>query len=93
MAVDPSYQRNGIGSALLKMFCHYIDENALDAFVMSSPAGVRLYSNFGFKAVGVVETKHGNFTSMLRTSGFMGNNGNVCEEGKLMANSHHCYEE
>lgn len=69
MAVDPSYQRQGVGSTLMEMFCRIVDENALDAFVMSSPAGIRLYSKFGFKAVGVVETNQGNFTSMLRSSG------------------------
>ena len=70
LAVDPDYQRRGVGSMLVQMFCHYVDENALDAFVLSSPAGVRLYSKFGFRAVGVVETEQGTFTSMLRTSGF-----------------------
>ncbi|KAL2838691.1 hypothetical protein BJX68DRAFT_248704 [Aspergillus pseudodeflectus] len=69
MAVDPNHQRQGVGSTLMKIFCDYVDENALDAFVLSSPAGIRLYSRFGFKAVGIVETKEGNFTSMLRTSG------------------------
>lgn len=51
---------------LMDWFCHSVDEKKLVAFVMSSPAGVRLYYKFGFKAVGVVETEHGNFTSMLR---------------------------
>lgn len=68
MAVDPNHQRQGVGSMLVRIFCDYVDENALDAFVLSSPAGIGLYSKFGFRAVGVVETKHGNFTSMLRTS-------------------------
>ncbi|KAK2811983.1 hypothetical protein FQN50_001690 [Emmonsiellopsis sp. PD_5] len=69
MAVDPNHQRQGVGSMLMRIFCDYIDENSLDAFVLSSPAGIRLYSKFGFREVGVVETEHGNFTSMLRTSG------------------------
>ncbi|KAL4948878.1 hypothetical protein BDW69DRAFT_198540 [Aspergillus filifer] len=38
LAVDPDYQRRGIGSMLIQIFCHYVDENALDAFVLSSPA-------------------------------------------------------
>lgn len=70
MAVDPNRQRQGVGSTLMEIFCHEVDENALNTFVLSSPAGVRLYSKLGFKAVGVVETKQGNFTSMLRASGF-----------------------
>lgn len=67
--MDPNHQRQGVGSTLMKIFCDYVDDNALDAFVLSSPAGTRLYSRFGFKAVGIVETKQGNFTSMLRASG------------------------
>lgn len=69
MAVDPNNQRQGVGSMLMNFFCDHVDKNALDAFVLSSPAGIRLYPKFGFRAVGVVETKQGNFTSMLRTSG------------------------
>lgn len=33
MAVGPNYQRQGVGSMLMKTFCDYVDENALDAFV------------------------------------------------------------
>lgn len=54
---------------LMKIFCDNVDENTLDAFVLSSPARIRLYPKFGFRVVGVVETKHGNLTSILRTSG------------------------
>lgn len=68
MTVDPDYQQQGVGSMLMNMFCHYADGNELDAFVMSSPAGVRLYSKFGFEVVDAVETEQGTFTSMLRTS-------------------------
>ncbi|KAL1867182.1 hypothetical protein Plec18167_008723 [Paecilomyces lecythidis] len=68
MAVNPDYQRQGIGSILMQSVCDEIDERGLDAFVMSSPAGIRLYSKFGFKAVGTVRTNHGVFTSMLRTA-------------------------
>ena len=51
---------------LMQLVCDKADRNDLDAFVMSSPAGVRLYTNFGFKEVGAVETIHGKFASMLR---------------------------
>jgi predicted N-acetyltransferase YhbS len=71
MAVDPNHQRQGVGSALMDMFCRTLDENELDAFVMSSPMGARLYSKFGFKAVGAIQTKQGNITSMLRPQGTM----------------------
>ena len=68
--MDPNHRRQGVGALLMRSFCCHVDENALDAFVMFSPAGVRLYSKFGFRAFGgVVETKYGNFTSMLRALG------------------------
>jgi predicted N-acetyltransferase YhbS len=66
MSVDPTYQRLGIGSMLLQFVCNEVDQNSYDAFVIASPAGVRLYTKFGFKAVGAVETHQGKFTSMLR---------------------------
>lgn len=53
----------------MKIFWDYVDKNTLDAFVLSSPAGIRLYCKFGFRAVRAVEIKHGNFTSILRTLG------------------------
>jgi predicted N-acetyltransferase YhbS len=71
MAVDPDHQRQGVGSTLLKMLCDVVDANALDIFVLSSPDGIQLYSKFGFKAVGVVETKQGSFTSMLRNQFYL----------------------
>ncbi|CEL09842.1 hypothetical protein ASPCAL12971 [Aspergillus calidoustus] len=58
------------GNGICRITFMAVDPNhqRQDAFVLSSPAGIRLYSRFGFKAVGIVETKEGNFTSMLRTS-------------------------
>ena len=56
MSVDPVYQYQGIGSMLLQFVCNEADQNKGDAFVLSSPAGVWLYTKLGFKAVGIVET-------------------------------------
>jgi ribosomal protein S18 acetylase RimI-like enzyme len=66
--VKPNYQRQGVGSQLVEMFCHDVEEDECDAYVLTPPAGIRLYENFGFMAVGVVETQQGTFTSMLRKS-------------------------
>ncbi|EFR01222.1 hypothetical protein MGYG_04226 [Nannizzia gypsea CBS 118893] len=66
--VNPNHQREGVGSTLMESFCRKVDESAADAFVMSSPAAVRLYSRFRFKTVGTVETEQGTFTSMFRAS-------------------------
>lgn len=44
MAVDPNHQYQVVGSMLMQSFCGYVDENALDTFVLSSPAGIPLYS-------------------------------------------------
>lgn len=63
MAVDPNDLRECVGS-----FCRKIDENAADAYVMSPPAAVRLYSKFGFVTIGTIETEQGAFTCMSRAS-------------------------
>jgi ribosomal protein S18 acetylase RimI-like enzyme len=68
LSVKPNYQRQGVGSQLVEMFCHDVEEDECDAYVLTPPAGIRLYENFGFMAVGVVETQQGTFTSMLRKS-------------------------
>lgn len=37
-----------------------------DCYVMASPAGIPLYRKHGFQDVGVIETIHGCFTSMIK---------------------------
>ncbi len=48
---------------------HIVEEMDLEdryGYVLASPAGVGLYSKFGFEVAGQVETPHGFITSMLR---------------------------
>ncbi|QPG96626.1 hypothetical protein C2857_004777 [Epichloe festucae Fl1] len=59
MSVHPDLQRHGLGSTLLKRVCDDMDELGWPAFVMSSPAGIRLYAKFGFDVVGRIETCEG----------------------------------
>lgn len=66
MSVRPDSQRQGFGSQLLEAVCHEVDKHGLPAFVMASPAGIRLYKKFGFEAVGKLETQTGTITSMFR---------------------------
>lgn len=66
MAVDPKYQRQGIGSRLMERMCEEIDRHGRYTYVLASPEGVRLYSKFGFVAVGEAKTDKGVITSMLR---------------------------
>ncbi|KAG8412959.1 hypothetical protein J3458_013382 [Metarhizium acridum] len=66
VCLHPDHQRHGLGSALLKRVCDDIDELGWPAFVMSSPAGVRLYTKFGFDVVSRIETCEGTLTSMFR---------------------------
>jgi GNAT superfamily N-acetyltransferase len=68
MSVHPDHQLQGLGSKMLEQVCVEIDRLRWPAFVMASPAGVRLYAKFGFDVVGRVETSEGAFTSMLRQS-------------------------
>ncbi|KAL7963305.1 hypothetical protein V8C34DRAFT_267825 [Trichoderma compactum] len=66
MSVHPDYQRQGLGFRLLLRACEEIDSLGWPAFVMASPAGVQLYTKFGFDVIGGVETNEGVFTSMVR---------------------------
>jgi ribosomal protein S18 acetylase RimI-like enzyme len=68
ISVDPKYQRQGAGAMLMQWGCDDVDANGQDAFVMASPAGIRLYEKYGFTKVGEVVTTKGTFTSMLRES-------------------------
>ncbi|KAJ9245751.1 hypothetical protein DTO271D3_4073 [Paecilomyces variotii] len=66
ISVNPAYQRQGIGSILLQWGTEEADAHGRDSFLISSPAGVRLYAKFGFKVVGEIHTPRGTFTSMFR---------------------------
>ena len=48
LANDPSYQRRGIGSALVKWGCDQADQSGLPVYVDASPEGLSLYQKFGF---------------------------------------------
>jgi predicted N-acetyltransferase YhbS len=66
MSIRPEYQRRGLGSILMQHVCEDMDRHNRYGYVLASPAGVRLYSKFGFEAVGQVDTPYGPITSMLR---------------------------
>jgi ribosomal protein S18 acetylase RimI-like enzyme len=66
MAVHPNYQRQGIGSTMMQRICDETDQHGRCAYVLAAPEGVPLYTKFGFRIVGCVETPHGIITSMLR---------------------------
>ncbi|KPI36899.1 uncharacterized protein AB675_5992 [Cyphellophora attinorum] len=55
LMVDPSYQRMGIGSLLLRHVTSHADQNAMPCWLYSRPAGVKLYEQEGFRAVGTTE--------------------------------------
>lgn len=66
MSIRPEYQRQGHGTMLMQHICEDVDRHGRYGYVLASPAGVRLYSKFGFEAVGQVDTPYGPITSMLR---------------------------
>lgn len=66
MMVHPKYQRQGLGSFLTRRLCDEIDRQNMSAYVLASPAGVPLYTKFGFNVVGEVTTPKGSITSMSR---------------------------
>ncbi|KAF2257934.1 hypothetical protein CC78DRAFT_480679 [Lojkania enalia] len=66
VSVRPDYQKEGIGSTMMEYICKEADQLYGHLYVLASPAGVNLYSKFGFKTVGQINTKKGVITSMLR---------------------------
>ncbi|EER38160.1 conserved hypothetical protein [Histoplasma capsulatum H143] len=108
MAVDPNHQCQGVGSMLMQSFCGYVDENALDAFVLSSPAGIPLYSKFGFKAplgkhgirLGEESTKVAKFDNTVaplaeinNKYGLSGNNNKKFMIAYVQCQEHPCFNE
>jgi hypothetical protein len=51
---------------LMEWGCGQADKTGSDTFLLASPAGLKLYTKFGFESMGVVEIKGAKFTSMLR---------------------------
>jgi ribosomal protein S18 acetylase RimI-like enzyme len=66
MSIRPEYQGQGLGSLLMQHICEDMDRHGRHGYVLASPAGVGLYSKFGFEIVGRVETPYGPISSMLR---------------------------
>ncbi|KAJ5621039.1 acyl-CoA N-acyltransferase [Penicillium lagena] len=66
VVVNPLYQRRGIGSMLMQWACEEADKAHRDGILLASPAGIQLYTKFGFEKVGEVRTAKGSLHSMLR---------------------------
>lgn len=69
MSVHPDYQKQGVGSIMMERICKEADQHYRHLYVMASPAGVHLYSKFGFETVSQIKTEKGVMTSLLRKSG------------------------
>lgn len=53
VAVEPTLQHSGIGSALLARFCAKVDEDGVEAYLETDEAAnVGLYERFGFDRIG-----------------------------------------
>jgi ribosomal protein S18 acetylase RimI-like enzyme len=53
VAVDPSFQHQGIGSLMLQRFCALVDADGVAAYLETDEgANVRLYERFGFVEIG-----------------------------------------
>lgn len=66
IAVNPVYQRQGIGAMLMQWACDEADRNGRDGFLLASTAGAKLFEKFGFENVGEVSTAKGSLRSMFR---------------------------
>lgn len=52
MVVDPSYQHQGVGQALLQWGLDQADAQSLEVYLESSEDGLRLYEKNDFELVG-----------------------------------------
>jgi predicted N-acetyltransferase YhbS len=52
LAIDPAQQRRGIGKMLVQYGLEQAAKAGMDAFLISTPAGHRLYQSLGFRNVG-----------------------------------------
>ena len=70
MAVEPTYQGQGIAKQLLQKICELADKAGQDIYLESTKEGLSLYTKAGFEKVGEAPLLDGAYTmmSMLRKS-------------------------
>ncbi|KAK9384800.1 hypothetical protein V1515DRAFT_610430 [Lipomyces mesembrius] len=61
LATAPALQRKGIATMLVQSGLKIADENGMRAYVMSEPAGLKVYQNNGFKVVQTVSTDYSKY--------------------------------
>lgn len=61
LTVKPAFQRQGVATLLVKSGCEIADVYHLKAFVMATPAGLKVYEGQGFKVVETVSTDYSQF--------------------------------
>ncbi|KAI9925799.1 hypothetical protein MW887_005605 [Aspergillus wentii] len=61
LTTSPSFWRRGIGSMLVQSGLKIADAYNLKTYVMSEPAGLKVYLNHGFEVVDTVETDYSEF--------------------------------
>ena len=59
LAVDPKFQRRGVGKRLMQWGMKRADAESIPLGLTSSPAGEKLYFDCGFREVGVFLLEHG----------------------------------
>ena len=55
LAVDPNFQRMGVGHRLLQWGLEKADREGLECFIEASPEGKGLYEKFGWREVGFTD--------------------------------------
>lgn len=55
LAVEPKFQRMGIGKKLLEWGLDMADREGLETFIEASPAGKPLYEKMGWRVVGFTD--------------------------------------
>ncbi|KAJ5735781.1 uncharacterized protein N7483_000906 [Penicillium malachiteum] len=61
LTTHPDFWRQGVGSMLVKSGLDVADQYGLKTYVMSEPAALKLYLNFGFQLIETVSTDYSQF--------------------------------
>lgn len=66
MCVEPAFQRQGVGKAILSWACVRFDEQSLPAYLEASKEGESLYKQFEFEVIGHAKSATDEYTHMWR---------------------------
>lgn len=61
LTTHPDYWRQGVGSMLVQSGLRVADQYGIKTYVMSEPAGLKVYLNHGFRVVDEITVEYAKF--------------------------------